>query len=137
MRNRRHQQGATIVEAALIMLLFFTLVFSVVELGRVLNVYHTITNAAREGARYSVAPFPGIAGTLPTSANVRAQVCTFLTSASLPCTGITVNQSLVQTVNGISTTFTQVNVSTPYNWLILPLSPLTLTTQAVMRNETN
>jgi hypothetical protein len=137
MRNHRHQRGATIVEAALIMLLFFTLVFSVVELGRVLNVYHTITNAAREGARFAVAPFPGIAGTLPTSDNVRAQVCIFLTSASLPCTGITINQNLVQTVNGISTTFTQVDVSAPYSFVMLPIGPLTLTTHAVMRNETN
>jgi Flp pilus assembly protein TadG len=136
MRNHR-QRGASVVEAAFIMLLFFTLVFSILELGRILNVYHTITNAAREGARYSVAPFPGIAGTLPTTDAVQAQVCTFLTSASLPCTGITVNQSVVQLVNGTATTFTEVDVSAPYKFFVLPLKPLTLTTQAVMRNETN
>jgi Flp pilus assembly protein TadG len=133
----RNQRGATIVEAALIMLLFFTVVFAVLELGRVLNVYHTITNAAREGARYSVAPYSGIGGTLPTSGDVQAQVCAFLTSASLPCTGISVNQSLVQTVNGITTTFTEVDVSAPYSFVVLPIKPITLTTQAVMRNETN
>lgn len=136
MRNRR-QRGATLVEAALILLVFFTLIFAVLELGRILNVYHTITDAAREGARYSVAPFPGVSGTLPSATAVQAQVCTFLTSASLPCTGITVNQALIQPVNGISTSFTNVGVSVTYTFIVLPLSPLTLSTHAVMRNETN
>jgi Flp pilus assembly protein TadG len=137
MRNRRHQRGATAVEAALVLLVFFTLIFSVLELGRILNVYHTITDAAREGARYSVAPFPGVSGALPSASDVQAQVCTFLTSASLPCTGITIDQDFIQPVNGVSTSFTKVDVSATYNFIVLPLGPLTLTTHAVMRNETN
>jgi Flp pilus assembly protein TadG len=120
------------------MLVFFTLIFSVLELGRILNVYHTITDAAREGARYSVAPSPGVSGSLPSSAAVQAQVCAFLTSANLSCAGsITVDQNYIQPVNGVSTSFTKVDVSATYTFIVLPIGPLTLTTHAVMRNETN
>jgi Flp pilus assembly protein TadG len=137
-RDRRHQRGATIVEAALTMLLFLTLIMAVLEFGRILNIYHTITDAAREGARFSVAPYPGVAGVLPSSGDVQTQVCTFLTSASLPCTGITINQNYIQTVDGVATSFTKVDVSAPYTFLFVPFgTSITLNTHAVMRNETN
>lgn len=133
MSRRRPQRGATIVESAVIMLLFFTIIFAIFEFGRILNVYHTITNAAREGARYSVAPFPGVAGSLPSTGSVQTQVCTFLTAASLPCSGIAINQNFLQ--GGVS--YTKVDISAPYTFVVLPLPVLTLTTSAVMRNETN
>ena len=136
--TRSRQRGATIVEAAVSMMLFIMLIMAVLEFGRILNVYHTITDAAREGARFSVAPYPGVTGALPSVSDVQTQVCAFLASASLPCTGVTVNQSYIQTVDGVSTSFTKVDVSATYNFLFVPFgSSITLNTHAVMRNETN
>ena len=52
-RGLRGQRGSAIVEFTLVALMFFTLVFGLVEFGRALFAYSTISSAAREGARYA------------------------------------------------------------------------------------
>ena len=93
MRNiRRTQKGGTLLEAAITLMLFFTLIFGVLEFGRAYNLYQTITNAAREGARFSVAPFPGT-DNLPTTTNVEARVQQYLDSVGARNTTINVVQN--------------------------------------------
>jgi Flp pilus assembly protein TadG len=58
MRNRtsltnRRRRGATIVETALVMAVFFMLLFGIFEYCRFLMVLHIANNAARDGARYA------------------------------------------------------------------------------------
>lgn len=48
----RHDEGATVVEFALVAPLLFLLLFGVVEFGRGIATYTAVTTAAREGARY-------------------------------------------------------------------------------------
>jgi len=50
----KNERGATIIEFALVVLLFFTLVFGIVEFGWIFHGYINITNAAREAARHAV-----------------------------------------------------------------------------------
>lgn len=50
-RGQRGQRGAAAVEFALIASLLFTLLFGVVEMGRVLFYWNTATEATRLGAR--------------------------------------------------------------------------------------
>src|SRR5579872_2797916 len=76
----KSERGATIVEAALVLPIFFLLVLAIFEFGLVFSVYHTMVGAVREGARYAVTPnpfdtTPNMAYSLPTSAQVAAQVC--------------------------------------------------------------
>ena len=52
-RGLRGQRGSAIVEFTLVALLFFSLVFGLVEFGRALFAYSTIASAAREGVRYA------------------------------------------------------------------------------------
>ncbi len=54
-RARRPQarRGATIVEAALVLILFFMFLFGVFEYARFLMALQVSTNAARDGARYA------------------------------------------------------------------------------------
>ncbi|NLG50922.1 MAG: pilus assembly protein [Chloroflexi bacterium] len=52
----RGERGATLVEYALVLLVFLTLVFGIMEFGRVIFLYSALTNAAREGARYGIVP---------------------------------------------------------------------------------
>jgi Flp pilus assembly protein TadG len=52
-RFRRSRVGQSLVEFALIAPLFFTLVFGIIEGGRLLWTYHTVSHAAKEGARYT------------------------------------------------------------------------------------
>jgi len=53
-RLRKNDQGATIVEFAIVSLLLFTLIFGIVEFGLVFFGWITLTGAVREGARRAI-----------------------------------------------------------------------------------
>jgi hypothetical protein len=85
------------VEAAAVLMIFFVFLMAILEFGRAYNIYQVMTNAAREGARFAVAPCSqspgscsyggGTAGALPTVSEVRDRVNGFLASANIPTTG--------------------------------------------------
>lgn len=50
------ESGAELVEMAFVLPLLLTLLIGIFWIGRAINVYTTITRAAREGARYAVLP---------------------------------------------------------------------------------
>lgn len=50
-RLRQGEHGQALVEMALVLPLFFLLLFGVIEMGRVGYAYITVCNAAREGGR--------------------------------------------------------------------------------------
>lgn len=133
--KRQKERGATIVEAALILLLLITIVFAVVDFARAYNIYQTMTNAAREGARYAVAPAPGTS-TLPSTGAVQTKVQSLLDSALIKSATINVS-TVTQKVNNIDMTFTQVDVQAPYDSFFVPSLNVTLSTQSRMRNETS
>ena len=51
---RRGERGAELVEFALISVLFFMLVFGIMEFGRGIWIYGTVAHVAREGARFAI-----------------------------------------------------------------------------------
>lgn len=79
MINKHKQKGAETVEFAMIALLFFGVLFAIVEFGRALFVWNALTEATRRGAKMAVvcpyqspipkkvAIFDVIAGSLGTS----------------------------------------------------------------------
>ncbi|MGH9509519.1 MAG: TadE/TadG family type IV pilus assembly protein [Terriglobales bacterium] len=135
-KSQRNQKGGTLLEAAITLMLFFTLIFGVLEFGRAYNLYQAITNAAREGARYSVAPFSGT-NNLPTTTNVEARVQQYLDSVGARNTTVSVVQNTTGTVNGANVVYTTVNVTAPYTFLFFPFGSVTMQTSAQMRNETS
>jgi Flp pilus assembly protein TadG len=52
--SNHKQQGAAAVEFALICLLFFTILFAILEFGRMMYVYNTMQEVTRSGARAAV-----------------------------------------------------------------------------------
>jgi Flp pilus assembly protein TadG len=48
------KDGAALVEFAFMALLFFTLIFAIIEFSRLMLMYHHVGNAAREGSRYAI-----------------------------------------------------------------------------------
>ena len=52
--NRKSQQGVAAVEFALVAVILFTLLFGVMEMGRILFMMNTTTEATRLGARLAV-----------------------------------------------------------------------------------
>ena len=66
-KQARHgEKGAELIEMAFVILLFLVLMIGVFEFGRAYNIYQNITNAAREGARFAVAPQRGERSTTQT-----------------------------------------------------------------------
>jgi Flp pilus assembly protein TadG len=52
--SKNHQRGSTLVEFAIGVTVFLTVMFSVIEFGRALWVHNALADAARRGARYAV-----------------------------------------------------------------------------------
>jgi Flp pilus assembly protein TadG len=48
------REGATVVELAAVMIVFFLLLFGILEYGRYIFLRQLVTNAARDGARFAV-----------------------------------------------------------------------------------
>ena len=52
--NRKHRQrGAVILEFGLAFLLFFSVLYGIMEFGRIVASYNILSGAAREGVRYA------------------------------------------------------------------------------------
>jgi Flp pilus assembly protein TadG len=132
--RRNSQLGATLMEAAVTALTLFTLVMGVAEFGRAYSIRQSLTNAAREGARYAVAPDPAT-GALPSASDVATFATPFLGSNNIKGT-VTV-AATVHTINGVDVTYSQVTASAPYSFFFFPFGTITMTASSEMRNETN
>lgn len=157
--RRNRQRGAVLAEAALTTGVLFLFLFAILQFGRAYNIYQTLTDAAREGARYSVAPDPANAYLVPTAAQVQNQVQAFMAAANIQGSTVSVScvyapgspapelancpsgaaqaaDSTLQADNGLNPIYTKVQVTAPYQFLVLPFS-VNLSSRAVMRNENN
>ena len=150
-RRRRlgSEEGAELVEFALVLPFLLLVVLGIAEFGILLQRYEVLVNAAREGAR--VAVLPGYSDT-----DVSARVTQYIDSGRVPYTSTnptiaTTSQSLVISPGvGLPTTtipMKRVTVTYTYTFMFLPtfarwgraanpsFSTLTLTTVAEMRVE--
>lgn len=53
LNHRKNERGATVAEFAMVALLFFTILFGIIEFGRLLYTHNALTDATRAGARYA------------------------------------------------------------------------------------
>jgi Flp pilus assembly protein TadG len=137
--NRKGEAGTAVVEAALTLLLFFTLLLGIMEGARFLNVQQTLTNAAREGARVAVAPISQTA-TLASDGEIETAVQTFLGAARISGATVAVERPVVVQANGVAMQYTRVRVAVPYRVISLAsfnALSVNLAGEALMRNETS
>jgi Flp pilus assembly protein TadG len=151
--RKSSQSGVTTVEGAIFLVAFFMLLLGVIEAGQFMKTRQVLTNAAREGARFAVAPTSGT-NDLPNEDEVVAKVNSFLaaanvtgattatkcpTSAAEVCT--TKDSSMSVTTGLVTTDFTEVTVTKPYSVISAPglFSALSINLQgkALMRRETS
>jgi hypothetical protein len=52
--QRQNEKGTTVAELAMVALLFFTIIFGIIEFGRLLYTHNALTDATRRGARFAV-----------------------------------------------------------------------------------
>ena len=50
---RKNERGTTIAEFAVVALLFFVIIFGIIEFGRLLYTHNALTDATRRGARFA------------------------------------------------------------------------------------
>lgn len=50
---KQNQKGTTVAEFAMVALLFFTMIFAIIEFGRLLYTHNALTDATRRGARFA------------------------------------------------------------------------------------
>jgi Flp pilus assembly protein TadG len=133
---RRRERGVAAVEFALILPLFLTILFAIMDFGWLFFQQLVITSAAREGARAgAVAETDSQATT-----NARAAVATFLSgngvSSSLATTSATVNTSTAPKTISVSV---RLQFKPLVGILFLPNNlqpyPANLNASAVMRRE--
>jgi Flp pilus assembly protein TadG len=138
-RTRSSERGTAIIEGTIVLLMFLVVLFAILEGSRLVSVEQVLTNAAREGARLSVAPLAGTS-TLPTTTEIENQVNSFLQSSAIQGATVTVQRPVVITTGGIDTQFTRVRVEVPYDVITLKMFnflEVTLSAEALMRNETS
>jgi Flp pilus assembly protein TadG len=139
------ERGAEIVEFAVVLTALLMLLIGIIWIGRAYNIYQTITRAAREGARFALAPSCATCGnTFPTDTEVQGVINGALSAAALdptkanPAIQIQRNQTLDPN-DAPGYQFSGVVVSFGYPvYLPIPFTrPVTMTvsTRVQMRQE--
>jgi Flp pilus assembly protein TadG len=129
----KKEEGASLVEFAILAPLFVALLFGLVEFGLAMYSKGILTNASREGARYGVV----YASPRKTEAEVTAKVQEYLSNSGFSDL-VTINVIGAQGTSGTPLT---VSVTYPYNFQVLPnfvcgfTGPLNLTANTVMLME--
>ena len=142
-KPRDREKGAELIEMAFVLLLFLVLMIGVFEFGRAYNIYQNITNAAREGARFAVAPQRGGTINYPNNSEVSGVIGGFMQSSNLSPAAATINIQLNnQNIDPSCTPCsagsgcacgTRVSISYPFSFLFY--GGINISTTVLMRNE--
>lgn len=142
LRRWRSEDGAQLVEFALVLPLLLLVVLGIAEFGIIFQRYEVVTNAAREGARIAVLP-----GYL--TPDVEARVRTYVTQGRVPATLtnpniVVANVSIPVGGGRPPINARRVTVTYTHNYLFLPgigswfgavYTTVPMTAVAEMRNE--
>ena len=132
---RRNRRGAALVEFAVVVPVFFLMVFGMIEFGRAIMVQQVLTNAAREGARVAVLDSP-----TPTASQVGTTVTSYLQKAGISGATVTINPTEPTTAGyGAPVTVTVQIPFSSVSWLPSPMfiaANTQLRAVTVMRRET-
>jgi Flp pilus assembly protein TadG len=143
-RTFRSQRGTALIEAALTLPLLLLVCVGIIEFGRLYQTWQVMTNAAREGARIAVLPSQVNGG-------VDTRVRQYLQMGGLKfdnTVGVSVTPVNVSVGGAVAASGSRVTVTYPFTFMALqPVaqlvvagpqntgSPITLTSSATMRNE--
>jgi Flp pilus assembly protein TadG len=139
MKRMRSQQGAALLETAIVLPMIMLVCVGIFEFGRAYQTWQVLTNASREGARLAVLDGQ-------TDSAVRTRVNDYLSGGGLNTLG---DSSIVvdRTVALGSATASRVTVNYPFEFMMLnpivrmitPTSttgaPITMQAATLMRNE--
>lgn len=127
-RSRRRDEGQSLVEFALASVLFFTVLFGIIQFGLAVWQYNTVANLAQEGARWA-----SVRGSSSSMAATAAQLQTYVESRS-PGFSVTVTATPANPSAAAPGSTISVHVSSSFSpaTTLLPSATLTLTSRANM-----
>jgi Flp pilus assembly protein TadG len=127
-RWQRNQEGQSLVEFALSSILFFTVVFGIVQFGLAVWQYNTVSNLAQEGARW--ASVRGSSSSMPATA---ADLQAFVESKS-PGFAITVSATPANPSAAAPGGVISVQVASSFNMAtaLIPAASMNLSSTAQM-----
>jgi Flp pilus assembly protein TadG len=134
-RAIRDRRGQALAEFALVLPLVLLFIAGIVEMGRAWNIKQVVTDAAREGARYTVVWDPTV-----DSNAVKAKIMQRLALGNITTATVTISPSAGWRVTGQAMTVSVVApfrmglIGTLLGWAGAP-SVVPISTQATMRNE--
>jgi Flp pilus assembly protein TadG len=123
-------RGQAMVEFGIVSIIFFSMIFGIIEGGRLLFTYHQVNHAAREGARYAVAH--GSKSGNASEGDIRqhiAETTTGLSEGALTVTMSAPNGNEPREPVTVSVTYR----FDPIVALVFGTNPITLTSDSTMR----
>ncbi len=140
--SRRSRWGAVTVEMALVLPIFTTLVFGIIEFGRGFMIGQLVTNAAREGARQAIvdgSTNSAVSTSVKTFMQQSAGVATGNTTVLITITPDTGNPAVSDVSTAKPKDLVTVKVSVPFDSVALIsgkfMNGKTLSGTASMRHE--
>jgi Flp pilus assembly protein TadG len=145
MQHLRGQKGQALAEFALILPVLFLLIAGIIEFGRAWNIKQAVTDAAREGARYTVIVDASTITDVTDKIKARLGLASILTTdppttititpaAFFKCPGGAVGASGAEMTVRVTTTYRMAWVGALMSWLG-GSSTITISSKATMRNE--
>jgi hypothetical protein len=136
LRGAARERGAELVEAAIVLPVLLSLLIGIVWIARAYNVYETMTRAAREGARFAVAPSCSLCpsgNTFPSDGDVQGVINGALSASSLDPTkvkpAISIQRSQVLDSSNPTSPVSGVIIKFGYPFqFVIPFTSLNLTT---------
>jgi len=130
--RRPTQRGQSAVELALIFPVLLLVLMGIIEFSRAFFTYCTISNAAREGARYGIIhPTWEDSEDHPDPANIKARTERLV--AGLEASRLSVS---IEFPDGTRNTGDRIRVTVTYRFrMILPIAEFTLRSSSTMRIE--
>ena len=143
MKGRHSERGQALIETAITLPILLLLMVGIFEVGRAYQHWQVLTNAAREGARFSVTPnsVPATSAAMVRQYMLDGQLSQYAAAA------VNVDKNATITVNGTNVGASQVTVDYPFTFIMLqPVAnlvvtgspagaPITMRATAIMRNE--
>jgi len=122
------EKATELVEAAVVVPLLVMLLVGIIWFARAYNTAQTLTRAAREGARFAVAPTCATCGNLyPTEAEVRARIDTALVASATDPASVQNFSMLRQQVLNPDSSYVERGVVITFQYpfrLLLPFTPV-------------
>lgn len=124
----KEERGSSLVEYALIFMLFMTMLLGIADFGRALYAYHFVSSAAREATRYAMVRGCSTISTNCPTAATQQSITTFVQNVPLgiDSTKVTV-PTVTWTPNHNPGSVVQVQVQYTFNFLFPFVSKSTLT----------